>query len=589
MFSDTISAKLQQWSRTAPNWTVAQHCRTRVDRFLERTAGFQKRLAAPLVVAMLGGTGTGKSTLLNALLGEKVVKEGRERPTTNKTTLVCHQYINPADWSIDTTGIDIVKRNLPALEQMMVLDCPDPDTTENAEERESNLTQLRRVLPLCDVLLVTATQQKYRSKKVLDELAGVAPGAHLIFVQTHADRDTDIRDDWRQLLKNDYETGLIFFVDSLNHEQNSVNPALPNDFNDLKNLLTKELSGETALKIRQANYAGLAEQTVEDCKQDIADQWEKIDILRKKITGERRKFGRQLAGKMQDEVIRDRRIWESQLIGRVTAQWGYSPFSLVLRLYQGLGAITSTLLLARGFASPSRLALWGAFEGVRSLKKISTNKKILNTAGTGTAILSAQDENLLRTSSIALTGFAAEASLPPKCCETEYVLAESKQVADGFVAELSKELDRICSVLTARNNRWMERCFYEILFTGMCLFVLFRPAKNFFWDSIRNPAVEIFGIGQYFSCLFWLLVWVALLLGLFTWMLRRGLEREIKDSAVRWETLPCLELLFGGIERETNAVLNFRSDLELIRQELELIEQQAEKLTQQLGRKKFVQ
>ncbi len=64
-----------------------------------------------------------------------------------------------------------------------------------------NLARLRAILPKCDVLLVTATQQKYRSARVADELAAAAPGVHLVFVQTHADTDADIREDWRHMLE----------------------------------------------------------------------------------------------------------------------------------------------------------------------------------------------------------------------------------------------------------------------------------------------------------------------------------------------------------------------------------------------------
>ena len=51
------------------------------------------------------------------------------------------------------------------------------------------------------MLLVTATQQKYRSARVADELAAAARGTRLVFVQTHADTDDDIREDWRAVLR----------------------------------------------------------------------------------------------------------------------------------------------------------------------------------------------------------------------------------------------------------------------------------------------------------------------------------------------------------------------------------------------------
>jgi ribosome biogenesis GTPase A len=585
--TDSIGEQLERWNNNVPAWNVADVCRKRINQFFQRTETTRKRFSAPLIVAMLGGTGTGKSTLLNALVGEKAVQEGQIRPTTRKVSLVCHQDAQPATWNIDLTDIDLVKRKCSALEQLALLDCPDPDTTESEEERQSNLAQLRRVIPLCDILIVAATQQKYRSKKVLDELADAAPGVRLVFVQTRADKDVDIREDWREHLKEDYDTGQMFFVDS-------IHPELGKDsidgLNALKQLLSQDLNCEAALKIRQANYVGLAEEAVQDCRDEIQENWNPIEKLREKISTERRKFGRQLSEKMRDELIRDKQIWESQLIGRIASQWAYSPFSLLLRLYQGVGTIMSGVLLARGFASPARLAVWGAFEGVRSIKKWSQTKKITSKeTGTYTSVeslLSGEDENSLRTSSITLAGFTAEAGLPSKCCETDFVLNESRQVASYFITELSKEIDRICEVLATRKNRWRTRFFYEFLFTGMLFFILFRPAKNFFYDSIMNPSVEIYGIEKYLVFVFWLIIWGALLLGMFTWMLRRGLTKEISNSATHWETLSSLNMLFGNIEKDTNNVINFKNELETIQRHLDSISQQADKLDRRLGKKK---
>jgi putative ribosome biogenesis GTPase RsgA len=50
-------------------------------------------LTAPLVVAILGSTGSGKSSLFNALVGAPLSPSGVLRPTTRRATAVAH----PAD------------------------------------------------------------------------------------------------------------------------------------------------------------------------------------------------------------------------------------------------------------------------------------------------------------------------------------------------------------------------------------------------------------------------------------------------------------------------------------------------------------
>lgn len=588
---DTVGDRLAAWGSAIPAWGPAEDCRERTARFVRRSVDLRKRVDRPLVVAMLGGTGTGKSTLLNALVGEKVVRESKERPTTEQPILVCQNGQNPEKWGVDLSDVRIEQHDLPALEQMSILDCPDPDTTENDQLRETNLARLRAVLPLCDVLLVTATQQKYRSRRVLDELAAAAPGARLVFVQTHADLDVDIREDWRQLLEKDYETGQIFLVDSaasLKIQQQEVSVTaieskLPEEFRQLRQLLTRDLNDEAAIRIRQANYFSLAEEAVGDCRKIIDAHWPAVGKLRERISEERRRFGDHLAEKMRDELIRDRRLWESRLLGRVASQWGYSPFSLILRVYQGFGAILSGTLLARARSVP-QLAVWGAFEGVRSLRKWSANRKV--EAGPGSALLSTYEENRLRESALILAGFANDAEMPTAHCEPEFVLKEAQAADEIFIADIARELEGICDRLAQRNNLWWTRSFYEGLFGGMILFILIRPAKNFFYDTVFFSNRPLLGIDFYLQSIFWLLIWGALLLGLFTFMLRNGLDRQINETATQWNRLSGLHRFFAAIEDETNRILSFRAELDQIGHRVDRINQQAEKLDRRLGMKK---
>jgi energy-coupling factor transporter ATP-binding protein EcfA2 len=258
---DALVAELRLWAEHAPDWPPARACQALVRRLAERADTLRVRLEAPLIVATLGGTGTGKSTLVNALVGAEVTSAGHLRPTTRQPVLICSPRITPQALGIDPDSVQLVQRDLPALRDIVLLDCPDPDTTESIDGDGTNLARLRALLPHCDVLLVTSTQQKYRSARVASELAAAAHGARLVFVQTHADRDDDVREDWRRALAEEYAVGEVFLVDSLAALADAQTGQPPRgDFARLVDLLTRQLAGTAGRRIRRANFLDLADE-----------------------------------------------------------------------------------------------------------------------------------------------------------------------------------------------------------------------------------------------------------------------------------------------------------------------------------------
>src|SRR6185437_653294 len=110
---DALIADLKAWADRAPDWPPARRARALVRRLAERTDTLRVRLEAPLVVATLGGTGTGKSTLVNALVGGEVTLAGRQRPTTRQPILVSRDDLDPSQLGISRESVQVVHRNLP--------------------------------------------------------------------------------------------------------------------------------------------------------------------------------------------------------------------------------------------------------------------------------------------------------------------------------------------------------------------------------------------------------------------------------------------------------------------------------------------
>ena len=562
---DALSEALGQWAGKSPSWQPARTCAALVRRLLERVRLIRLRLESPLVIATMGGTGVGKSALINALAGDEVAKTDRSRPTTRQPILVCRPGITPDLLGIDADSVAVVHRDLPALAHLVLVDCPDPDTTEAPDAPDTNLARLRGILPHCDVLLVATTQQKYRSARVANELAAAAAGARLVFIQTHADTDQDIRDDWRQVLEPHYAPAHVYFVDSLAALADAQNGLEPRgEFAGLVDLLTRQLAGAAAARIRRANLLDLVEEALQACRQRLDAAAPAVAALEEAIQSQRARLAAQLTGPMRDELLASRRVWENRLLGQIATRWGFSPFALLLRTHQGLGGLLFGALVFRA-RTPAQVALWGAIEGVRTWRRRRRERQAQ--ARASQALSGCWDPSDLRAAALVIDGYAAEAGLPREAAGLETVAAEAAAAGEGFVANVASELDALVGRMAKRHTGWFTRWRYELLLGGMIAYLLYRPAKNFFYDSwLGSGSTHVLGLDFYLLSLFWLLVWCGVLMWGFNSRLRRGLRREINQLAEGWTGPEPAAGIFARLEDECGRVERCRQELQRLEQ-----------------------
>lgn len=112
-----------------------------------------------LVVVLMGGTGVGKSTLLNALARGPVAPASFARPTTRDAVVYLHSSIDCQRLDPCLRQCRLVRHDRPLLAQKVIVDTPDLDSNE-ASHRE----KLRQVLPLADVVLYVGSQEKYHDQ-----------------------------------------------------------------------------------------------------------------------------------------------------------------------------------------------------------------------------------------------------------------------------------------------------------------------------------------------------------------------------------------------------------------------------------------
>jgi len=110
------------------------------------------------VVALVGGTGVGKSTILNALGGEVVSPASARRPTTGTPVAwVAKDAADDVRPLLDRLGVGRPRTHTNAeLGRVVVLDLPDLDSIE-----ASHRSQVEAVLPKLDVVAWITDPEKY--------------------------------------------------------------------------------------------------------------------------------------------------------------------------------------------------------------------------------------------------------------------------------------------------------------------------------------------------------------------------------------------------------------------------------------------
>ncbi|MGL4555459.1 MAG: GTPase, partial [Gemmataceae bacterium] len=116
-----------------------------------------------LVVMLMGGTGVGKSTLLNALGGGNIASASFQRPTTRDPVVYYHESVRPDRLAPDLKQCRFVSHDRPALAQKVLVDTPDVDSND-----VTNREKLIRLLPVADIVLYVGSQEKYHDRIVWD-------------------------------------------------------------------------------------------------------------------------------------------------------------------------------------------------------------------------------------------------------------------------------------------------------------------------------------------------------------------------------------------------------------------------------------
>jgi energy-coupling factor transporter ATP-binding protein EcfA2 len=141
-----------------------------------------RQSGAPVLVALVGSTGAGKSTLMNSLVGAQVSNTGTRRPTTNSPVLACHP--GDARWFAENVflptlprvrqqglampgrdGLLVLAENEGMPEGVALLDTPDIDSVVQAHREFAH-----QFLDASDLWLFMTSAARYADAAVWELL-----------------------------------------------------------------------------------------------------------------------------------------------------------------------------------------------------------------------------------------------------------------------------------------------------------------------------------------------------------------------------------------------------------------------------------
>ncbi|ETR70977.1 MAG: hypothetical protein OMM_02842 [Candidatus Magnetoglobus multicellularis str. Araruama] len=280
MNSQNIKQSIQQikdWSQDNVLLPQAQK-----DQFAswctDQISKLEQACQSPLKMGLIGGTGVGKSTIINRLAGEDISLAHKERPYTQKVVVYVHQDLSPEFQKTDARMI-YCQHNRDDISHLMLFDFPDYDS--HLSDHRHLVQTLSKSL---DIIVWVATPEKYGDQAMIHMMSILLQSSkNYCFVlnkvdQLQYDDIAQIVGHWHMLLG---DAGIVVA---------SVFPisALSSDYDDsfaaFQKWLFQKRKEHELLAITQSNIEHQIEQKMKhiqqqiDCQkvEQIADELDKV-------------------------------------------------------------------------------------------------------------------------------------------------------------------------------------------------------------------------------------------------------------------------------------------------------------------------
>lgn len=332
--------------RDASN-TVAFACRrmsthpllAQISLRLDQVAASELPRERPLIAALIGGTGAGKSHLFNALIGQPEASPTSPdiRPKTAQVVLARR----PVDHALlPEMGAGAVRFIDAALPGMALADTPDIDGLW-----PEHWATAQRAIEVADVIVYVAIHERQNNERVVAKVREWAPRKRWFFVMNQIDRHTDkeagIRAEFDRLLREQGfapDDGCRFIVSATQPERW--------DFARLRDTLLSERPREASAALAVDSVVG---QVLHACGRETESD---LTILRKQIVDRQKALSIQLVERIKDAI--EKRKIAHQLLPLLRKQLWVAlpgkvggPLALPVAIHARFSALASAFQLWR--------------------------------------------------------------------------------------------------------------------------------------------------------------------------------------------------------------------------------------------------
>ena len=510
VLTDTVR-RLEAFAAEDTPWRPLKNAlpdlRDRVD-WLDRQID---RIPQPLVAVLFGGTGTGKSTLLNAIAGAPIALTGEHRPTTEEPTV----YHPPAT-SEEFGPARYVES--PVLDDLVLIDMPDTDSV-----KVEHADRVQQLLKKADVVLFCGTQQKYKNEQSLTLLRPLKDERKIVCIQTLADQDADIRQDWLDWLrKENFLVDGCFRVSAQRALDRKTGAEARNEFEfpALEEYIREKLPPERA-RIKEANIAGALKNTLTGLERRLDGSKKNLEAAREIIVHAEQTVAHASLVHLEDRLLNEPHVWIVAVGNAVSER----SFGIVGALFRVLHWIRM---------APSRIV------GRLSLSSLlRTFNRPAEEAASGVSVPDESDAYLRHLAGrfsqehAEVNAYLARAGFPttPFAEWCARYAAELRQRLDEALAPVQARINRRARVLT----RWVLPLLDLAWFVPF-VFTIGAPIYQYYAHLVLDAAVVLPEAGFLGRSASMLGAILFIELALFAWLVRtsgRGLRKRFKRQLLK--------------------------------------------------------